>query len=341
MHHGEVTPEIAQGLLALQGYIKDAGIPASQLDETLNFAVWNIREFGKTPRSPAALHLIAEILGQFDLVALVELRDDLEDLKEVLGYLGDYWDIVYSDWIPDSGGNHERIGYLFDTRAVIFNGLAAEADAPRGKKAEEYLAARSFWRAPYLCSFRSGNFDFLALTTHARWGDSLEGRQAELQMLADWIDTRFKSQFVEDHDLIVAGDFNIPQLDDALFKALTSRGLEIPECLRQLKCGDQILGGTNLAGTARYDQILHRPTQKAKAGKAAPAAEAFVVTAGGTLNFFQKGDGIKALFPDKSYTLEEFTFQLSDHLPLWVQIKTDIEGQRLNQIIQASRAAKH
>jgi hypothetical protein len=34
-------------------------------------------------------------------------------------------------------------------------------------------------------------------------------------------------------------------------------------------------------------------------------------------------------------TKEKFTFQLSDHLPLWMQIKTDIDGQKLDEIIQA------
>ena len=47
MHHGDISIEIAQGLLALQQRIKAAGIPPSQLDETLNIATWNIREFGK------------------------------------------------------------------------------------------------------------------------------------------------------------------------------------------------------------------------------------------------------------------------------------------------------
>ena len=102
--------------------------------------------------------------------------------------LGPSWEVVYSDWNDDAGGNKERTAFLFDRRAVTFNGLAAEVDAPREKEATEYLAKQSFWRAPYMWSFRAGNFDFIAIATHTRWGDSIEGRQAELQMLADWID---------------------------------------------------------------------------------------------------------------------------------------------------------
>ena len=188
MHHGDVSPEIAQGLLALKKRIDAAKIPSSKLDQTINVAVWNVREFGKVRRTPAAIHFIAEILGQFDLVSLVELRNDLTDLGRVLPILGPSWEVVYSDWNDDAGGNKERTAFLFDRRAVTFNGLAAEVDAPREKEATEYLAKQSFWRAPYMCSFRAGNFDFIAIATHTRWGESLQGRQAELQMLTDWID---------------------------------------------------------------------------------------------------------------------------------------------------------
>ena len=174
MHHGDVSPQIAQGLLELKKRITAAQIPPSKLDETVNVAVWNGREFGKVHRTEPAIHYIAEILGQFDLIALVELRNDLTDLGRILPILGPSWDVVYSDWMDDSGGNKERVGLLFDDRAVIFNGLAAEVDAPRSKKATEYLAAQSFWRAPYMCSFRAGNFDFIAIATHARWGDSID-----------------------------------------------------------------------------------------------------------------------------------------------------------------------
>lgn len=327
MHHGDVSPEIAAGLLALKERIKAAKIPPSQLDQTINVAVWNIREFGKRPRSEAAIHYIAEILGQFDLIALVELRDNLHDYARVCQILGRTWDLVYSDWMDDSGGNRERVGYLFDRRAVSFNGLAAEVDAPRSKKATEYLASQSFWRAPYMCSFRAGNFDFVVLATHARWGDSLDGRAAELSLLADWIDRRFKGKMAEDTDLIVMGDFNTPSLDDKTFKALTKRGLRIPKTLVDLKVGDTLVKGSNLGKNARYDQILHLPTLEER-----------FTNHGGTLDFFGSDAFIKELFPNDNYSAQEFTYQLSDHFPIWVQIDTDIDGQRLSQIVQNGKS---
>jgi hypothetical protein len=324
MHHGNVTPAIAKGLLALQKRIAAAKIPPSQLDQTINVAIWNIREFGNSPRSEAAIHYIAEILGQFDLISIVELRNNLTDLGRVLPILGPSWDVIYTDWMDDDGGNAERVAYLFDRRAVTFNGLAAEVDAPRTKKTTEFLATKSFWRAPYMCSFRSGSFDFIALTTHARWGNSIKGRKAELQMLADWIDTRFQNKFVEDHDLIVMGDFNVPAVGDDLFKALTSRGLQIPAALKDLSAGDQgIVGGSTLEKKSRYDQILHLPT-----------VEKRFTNHGGTLDFFISDAKINELFPGQKLSRTEFSFQISDHFPIWVQLKTDIMGEILNQIVQ-------
>ena len=149
---------------------------------------------------------------------------------------------------------------------------------------------------------------------------------AELQMLADWIDTRFKDKFVEDHDLIVMGDFNVPKIGDKLFKALTSRGLQVPDSLLDLKAGDVTIGGSNLGKDARYDQILHLPTLKKR-----------FTNFGGTVDFFGSDARIDELFPGKNYTREKFSFQLSDHFPIWVQLDTDIDGERLNQIVQNTK----
>jgi len=313
MFHGDLSKEIAQGLIELQSRIKKAQIPSSKLDETLNIATWNIREFGKEKRTEAAIHYIGEILGQFDLIGIVELRDDLSDLGRVLPILGPYWRAIYSDMIPDSGGNRERIAFLYDKRAVTFGGFAAEANPPRKKVGNEYVSEISWWRSPYMASFRSGNFDFVVLSAHIRWGDSEAARKGELQLLADWVDAKRKEKAHEDNDIIVMGDFNIPDRDDELFKAITSRGLEIPQALRKLSFG------TNLAKDKRYDQILHYPIYP----------ENFT-NQGGVLDFYA-GDA-SPLFPGMS--VEDFTYQLSDHLPLWMQVNTDIAGQQLDEIIQ-------
>lgn len=314
MFHGKISAQIALGLQELRARIDAAKIPSSKLDETLNLATWNIREFGKRRRSEAAIHYIAEILGQFDLISIVELRDNLTDLGRVLPILGPYWRVVYSDIIPDAGGNMERVGFIYDKRAVSVTGLAAAAHPPRKKSGKEYVPEFTWWRSPYMASFSAGNFDFVVVTAHIRWGDSAAARAAEIQSFSQWMDLKRRQKNVEDKDWIVTGDFNIES--PGMLAALTSTGLVAPTAL---KTGEF---GTNLAKNKRYDQILHYPIY-----------EDSFMNKGGVLDFYS--GGTEQLFPDMGR--DEVTYQLSDHLPLWVQINTDNDAHQLDQIIRAKR----
>ena len=162
-----------------------------------------------------------------------------------------------------------------------------------------------------MASFSSGNFDFVIVAAHIRWGDSKESRTKEIQSFADWADLKRKQKHVEDRDFFITGDFNIET--PAMYAALTSKGLLAPPALREEEFG------TNLAKDKRYDQILHFPIY-----------EDSFMNKGGVVDFFT--GGIAALFPGMSKN--DFTYQLSDHLPLWVQINTDNDGHQLDQIIR-------
>jgi endonuclease/exonuclease/phosphatase family metal-dependent hydrolase len=319
MHHGPINKDLARGLKVLRERIAQAKIPPSKLDETLSIATWNIRELGKKERRPQSLHYIAEIIGQFDLVSLVEVRDNVADLAKVLEYLGPYWRVVFSDYVADPGGNRERLAFVYDRRAVAFTGLASQAQPPRTKSGAEYLSEASWWRPPYIASFRAGSFDFILMATHIRWGSSEEERIPELQALADWVARRTHEAFVGDKDIIVLGDFNIPSVNSPLFEAITSKGLRMAPALTEVP-------GTDLARKKRYDQILHLPAYtKSFTGR------------GGILDFYA-GD-YHSLYPHaREMTKHEFTFEMSDHLPLWVQIDTDVEDERLDQILNPKRA---
>jgi endonuclease/exonuclease/phosphatase family metal-dependent hydrolase len=314
MNHGTLDRETARGLLELKRRIQAAQIPPSRLDERILIATWNIREFGKKKRQKASLHHIAEILGQFDLVAISELRDDVRELGTVLGYLGPQWGVVFSDYLSDPGGNRERIAFIYDKRAARFTGFASQASAPRKKQGKEYLSAESFWRLPYMASFRAGSFDFIVMGVHVRWGDSEKARERELGLLAEWVESRRKERFQLDKDLILLGDFNIPGYSSPLYKAVTKHGLITPKAILKSSIG------SNLAKDKRYDQILLHPQYP----------ESFVPS-GGVLDFY--GTGHAALYPGRRLSKEAFTYELSDHLPIWVQLNTDLEGIRLDQVV--------
>ena len=320
MFHGDVGPDIAKGLEELRRRIRTAHIPPSVLDESINIATWNIREFGKKPRRKASLHYIAEILNEFDLIAITELRDNLSDFAQVLNILGPYWRVVYSDYIRDRGGNFERMAYLYDKRAATFTGLASELDAPRkkNKKTGEYLPEFSWWRSPFVASFSSGSFDFVLIAAHIRWGSGKKARVKPLELLAEWIEHRRSAKHGIDKDIILLGDFNIPKVGDKLYKAITNKGLRAPDALVG------ITHGSNLAKDKRYDQILHYPKH----------TKCFTNNAG-ILDFYT--GGIETLYPQENLTKRKFTFELSDHLPMWIQLDVDTEGEQLDQILIASR----
>lgn len=166
-----------------------------------------------------------------------------------------------------------------------------------------------------MAAFKSGNFDIVVLTTHIRWGDDDGARVEELRMLADWIEAKRSGKYNEDKDLIVMGDFNIPSVKSPMYAALTRHGLMMPKALAGAH-------GSNLAKDKRYDQILHHPQYPD-----------LFVRAGGVLDFFIDDAHIPELFPD-GMTKSEFTYQMSDHLPLWMQIRTDLDGFELEQLIQ-------
>ncbi|MGH9510442.1 MAG: endonuclease/exonuclease/phosphatase family protein [Terriglobales bacterium] len=318
MIHKNIDAETAKGLKALRQRIEASKVPSSKLDESILVASWNIREFGRKKRTQKAIHYIAEVLSYFDLISVQEVRADLGDLGRVLELLPNYWRAVFSDVTEGSRGNEERIAYLYDKRAVVFTGLAAEAVAPPlevkkdGKR--ETIAAAQFWRTPYIASFRAGTFDFVLISVHVLWGQVSADRAVELERIADWVEMRRTAKFVEDKDIILMGDFNIPKVNGPFYKAIAKHGLEAPKAILGVP------GGSNLKRDARYDQILFYPQHTGS-----------VFTGIGGVVDFYAGDH-RPLFPD--LTREKFTYQMSDHLPLWIQVKTETADEELDQIIR-------
>src|SRR5258707_1141095 len=192
-------------------------------------------------------------------------------------------------------------------------GFAATANPPREKVGNLYLPKFNWWREPFMASFSAGSFDFVLLAAHAQWGTPA-GRLTELQSLAEWIDLKRKEKTSEDKDLIIVGDFNIETPEE--LAALTGKGLQMPAALEGKSFG------TNLAQNKRYDQILRYPGYPQNFSNQAGVVR------------FHSG-GLNDLFPGMEKTA--FTFQMSDHLPLWMQINTDIEGMKLDEIIRAGK----
>jgi endonuclease/exonuclease/phosphatase family metal-dependent hydrolase len=298
------APILTTSLSVLRERIKAARVPRAHRGQSLILATWNVRELGKSPRRTDSLRYIAEVIRTFDLCVVIELREDLADLRGVLRHLGPSFRALYSECIRDAGGNRERIAFLYDTRLVQFTGMASHLTPPREKKGDEYLSRVSWWRPPYLASFRSGRFDFVIAAAHIRWGSGVGPRAKEIELLADWAIHYASAPRTVVRDVLLVGDFNIPSTSSECFEVLTERGFAIPDSLANVF-------GTDLARGKRYDQILIVPRKVESVPR--------LTGNGGAVDFYAGSH--RPLYPRLNKT--EFTFQMSDHLPLWVELACD------------------
>ena len=82
--------------------------------------------------------------------------------------------------------------------------------------------------------------------------------------------------------------------------------------------------GSNFERNKRYDHILHLQS----------FTKAFT-DQGGVLDFF---DGDHTPLAPKAMSKDRGTYELSDHLPLWVQLNTDNDAEQLDQILNPKKA---
>ena len=339
------------GLLKLKQQFRAEGVPPKNTDDTLLVATWNIREFdsGKYgPRCAECFHYIAEIVSHFDLVAVQEVRDDLRALQRLLGLLGGWWKYIVTDVTLGTSGNGERLAFLYDYRKVAFDGLVGELVLP----APADKPVLQFARTPFVCGFKAGWSRFNLCTVHIYYGDDTPvdaRRVAEIRdlaktlaALADGSRRKVKSSVGgpdgvlegEATDLILLGDFNIFNRDDATFQELTKAGFVVPPAL-------QALPGGNLAQDKHYDQI---------AFYAQPAR--FGTTGRAGVFDFQKSvfgrdelDRYRPLIDPRYFTSQAGnpknrvtvyndwrTHQMSDHLLLWCELAIDFGEARLREL---------
>jgi endonuclease/exonuclease/phosphatase family metal-dependent hydrolase len=308
MDYTEYPTAVAEDIVRLRRRFQRYNIPPRRTDYNLLVGTWNIRNFGgvnlsweENGRSPVrnlrALAYIAETIRQFDVVAVQEVKRDTHGIRMLLDdFLGSDWGVLMSDVSGGSGGNSERLAYLYDRRRVLPSGLAGEIVLPPTREGNP---TQQFVRTPYIVGFESGAVNFSLLTAHIKYGDKPRDRIEELTLLAGELRDRARSAPAEETNLIVLGDFNIDRraADDPLFQAFASTGLFVPEPLRELKT-------TYGSEPKHYDQIAWFMGDFDLSMESA-----------GVLDF------TKAIY--KELTLRKVSDRVSDHFPLWVEFNLD------------------
>lgn len=332
----------------------DREIPDKDSEQTLLLGTWNIRNFGKVRRLPESLMYIAEILSRFDFVAVQEVVD-LDDWYAVMDRLGPNYDFIASDKTHHKlGSGGERLLYLYDKRKVQFQNIAGEIVLPVdmlitadtiGEGGGQLFEGKQFRRTPFVTAFQSGWFKFDICTVHLFYGsssgDKLKQRIQEIDRVADYFADRAEDAKKTGRSLILLGDFNIVHPDHETMKALKRHGFRIPKALDR---------PSNLDLTKYYDQIafmtddetLNFIDRKTKDPKKANAGifDIFgsVFRDGDTAEYKKEmhkkkgGKGKTGAALSKYYKSNWRTYQLSDHKPMWVRIKSNAAGAYLQKL---------
>jgi endonuclease/exonuclease/phosphatase family metal-dependent hydrolase len=306
----------AERLLTLKLEL-DKVIPAKTVDPTLLLATWNLREFGGTKsggREDEPLFYIAEIMSRFDIIAVQEVRDNLDALDKLMENLGGWWKYLVSDVTLGEQGNNERHAYIYDTRKISFGGMAGELVPEMKKEGGVLKSDFAFSRTPYVAGFKAGWFKFTLCTQHFYYGEDKADdpqRLQEAKAIVQLLKKRMKSRDAWANNTILLGDFNIFSTNDETFKTIENEMFEIPAKIKGTY--------TNAIQDKPFDQIafLARDVQMQLG-----------LARAGTFPFFEYvyRDADWQTYQPQT-TLNKYrqwrTFKMSDHLPLWVELYVD------------------
>ena len=302
--------ETVQDIARLRRRITASGMPGKQVDQNLIIGTWNLRHFGdffpdwgENPGSPKrnlrAMAIITEVVRRMDVLAIQEVKRELNCVMQLLDWLGPDWGLIVTDVTEGDPGNSERLAFVYDRRRVTPSGLAGEIVLPASLAGSPVI---QFARSPYMVSFRSGAEQFILLTAHIKYGSVPEDRLEELRGLARYIASeirdRARSSKIGENNLIVLGDFNIDERgSNPLFQAFVSTGLQVPAQLENLKT-------TYGTKPKFYDQIAWFSGEMN-----------LILKAAGSIDF------ARDVFQEMS--LRSMSYRVSDHLPLWAEFKID------------------
>ena len=322
-----------ENLLKLRNQF-DREIPQKTATDTLLLATWNIRKFSDN-RTTESLYYIAEIINRFDLIAIQEVAANMKGLEKLMSLLHPKWDYLVTDATDGSAGGGERMAFLYDKSKIKFKNLAGEIVLPLNKLIDGKL---QFARTPYCVAFQAGWFKFVLTTVHIFYGSTSavdkKKREKEIDTLTSLLSKRAKKENIS---YILLGDFNIPNVNDDTMKSLEKYGFTVPAAIKEHP--------SDLGATKHYDQIafnLKLDDKMIVFSENEQKAGAFDFAK--TVYTKQDLDIYKQYFLDKiegksEHEIEKYylsswrTYQMSDHLPLWVELKIDFSNQYLEKII--------
>ena len=165
-----------------------------QCTPNITIASFNIRKFSDKSRTDEELKQIAEVLSEFDIIAVQEVLGNPLILNRTMDLLPGYSYIV-SEEVGST--QKERYAFIYKKNKVT---LTTE-----GKT--YYDKYDKFIREPYYASFKSEEFDFTIMTVHILYGNSASDRTEEMKQIAS-VYEYYQEKDPAENDLILTGDFN-------------------------------------------------------------------------------------------------------------------------------------
>jgi endonuclease/exonuclease/phosphatase family metal-dependent hydrolase len=339
--HAEEACKVADRLLRLRTKLRH-DIPDRNVDQSVLIATWNLREFGRNEkcgkRLGESILYIAEIISRFDIVAIQEVNERLADFQFLMELLGRWWEYIVTDVTPGPSGNKERIAFVYDSRKLRFDHLAGELSLAPTKNPTRQPA-----RSPFICAFRTGWRRISMCSVHIYYGSAKANdavRVEEIREIAKLLDKRNRNrQETADGEpdcVILLGDFNIfNRSGDDTTTALEENRFVIPKPMLELPA-------TNLGGDKYFDRIaFHDPTGKLKSSCAGVFDFTTILYAESDISLYESAmirSAEKKFRSTKkltSFYKEWRTFQISDHLPLWVELRTNFAEAYLAKAMRA------
>lgn len=262
------------------------GAPPMGDGPTFRIASFNIQVFGKKKADdPRVIYTLAEIVRQFSIVAIQEIRtqDDyhMPNFVKLVNSTGRKYDFVVGPRIGNSTST-EQYAFVFDTeRIMIDRNTVFTVGDPDNMLHREPLVASFSTRMP-----ADSAFTFTLVNTHTT-PEPAAALDAELSALAEVYREVRRTGRGED-DIIMLGDFNA---SDKRIRAHQRLG-KLPGVIPLVR---DVL--SNVRQTELYDNlVVHQPSTTEYAGRS------------GVFNFGQAFN----------LSLAEAE-QVSDHFPVWAE----------------------
>ena len=255
-------------------------------------ASYNIKWLGEWPHEYDSL---AAVIQHFDVCGILEVTDEdgLPPLIEALeDKTGRDWGYVYGIRTHRPGGSYQ------EAYAAVWRRDRVELGD--GVVSGIWDWEEAFRNDPFIVSFKRRNFDFNLLLIHTRWSsDTCGTRAGEVATIAKQIN--WMRTFLQERDIILAGDFNYSGSSDAMIAMADSAGL------------------------TQIDPN-HKSTFKADYSDYASSYDHMYIDSTETTEYVtgscQTMDATEIVYGDNSEaSMQASKRELSDHLPVWAEFK--------------------